>query len=113
VLVLRNAVRNQRWPETWQAYVTQRQAVRRHRRAQRTDRWLRLTCWAVLIPLTRWRRSTTPPPPAQRLTLGDRLFSDAHLLRAIAIQKLARTYRTEKVPNMCYTVLESVYGTVW
>ncbi len=88
VLVLRNAVCNQRWPETWQACVTQCQTVWRYRRAQRTDR--RLACWAVLILLTCWRRSAAPPPPSrQHLIPGDRLFSDARLLRAIALQKIS------------------------
>jgi hypothetical protein len=65
VLVLRNAVCNQRWQETWQASVAQRQTARSHRRAEHTDQRLRLACWAVLIPLTRWRRSTAPPPPSR------------------------------------------------
>ena len=65
LLVLRNADCNQRWQETWQACVAQRQMARSQRRAIQTDRRLRKACWRVLIPLTRWRRSAAPPPPSR------------------------------------------------
>lgn len=61
MLVLRNAVCNQRWSETWQICVQERHTARRRRRAERTDRRLRQACWGVLIPLMRWRRSAAPP----------------------------------------------------
>lgn len=62
LLVLRNAVCNQRWQEIWQACVAQRQLARSQRRAIQTDRRLSNACWSVLIPLTRWHRSAAPPP---------------------------------------------------
>lgn len=65
MLVLRNAVCNQRWQETWHASVTQRHTVRSARRVWRTDRRLRKACWRVLIPLTRLRRLAALAPPSR------------------------------------------------
>jgi len=62
ILVLRNAVCNQRWSETWQTSLAQRHTKRRQHRAERTDRRLRKACWRVLIPLTRLRRFAASPP---------------------------------------------------
>jgi hypothetical protein len=65
LLVLRNAVCNQRWQETWHASETQRQTAQSQRRAKQTDRRLSNACWTVLIPLTRLHRFVSPPPPSR------------------------------------------------
>ncbi len=65
MLVLRNAVCNQRWHETWHASVTQRHTARNKRRAERTDLRLSKACWRVLIPLARLHRLAAPPPPSR------------------------------------------------
>jgi hypothetical protein len=58
MLVLRNAVCNQRWQETWQTCVAQRREERTHRR-------LRKACWRVLIPVTRLCRLAASHPPSR------------------------------------------------
>ena len=58
MLVLRNAVCNQRWQEIWQTCVAQRREERTHRR-------LRNACWKVLIPLTRLSRLAASRPASR------------------------------------------------
>ena len=63
MLVLRNAVCNQRWQEIWQTGVTQRHMARRLDREERTTRRLTSACCSILIALNRLRRLATPSPP--------------------------------------------------
>jgi hypothetical protein len=58
MLVLRNAVCNQRWQETWQTVVAQR-------REERTQRRVRKACWRVLIPVTRLCRLAASHPASR------------------------------------------------
>ena len=67
MLLLRNAVCNQRWSETWQASVQERHRTRSLRRQQHSDRRLSLACWRVLVPVLhlRWLSASSSPkrPP--------------------------------------------------
>ncbi len=58
MLVLRNAVCNQRWQETWQTGVVQHHQERIQRR-------LWNACWKVLIPLTRLSRLAASHPASR------------------------------------------------
>ena len=83
MLVLRNAVCNRRWHETWATGVTQRQAQRtRQRQADSHQRltqafWTLVCCTARLARLTPPPSGATepaaaasPPPPVRRLGAG-------------------------------------------
>ena len=65
LLVLRNAVCNGRWSETWQASVQERQRARRQHRQERTNRRLRLACWRVLVPVLRLQRLSASSSPTR------------------------------------------------
>jgi hypothetical protein len=60
MLVLRNAVCNERWHETWQTGLTHRLAARSHRRQERTERRLRKAYWKILMALMRLHRLAAP-----------------------------------------------------
>jgi hypothetical protein len=64
MLVLRNAVCNRQWNETWRTSVAQRQALRTHRR--QAARKPRLTCafWMLVFWGARVSRLSHPPVPA-------------------------------------------------
>lgn len=84
MLVLRNAVCNQRWHETWAAAVTQRQALRTSRRQADSQQRLTRAFWILVFWGARLYRmshpsaqaTTEPPaavsaqPPARRLGSG-------------------------------------------
>jgi hypothetical protein len=69
MLVLRNAVCNRRWQETWQASQTHQQAARaRHRQEQSQQRLMAACCkllllWEQLRAFQRGRPSTPSSPP--------------------------------------------------
>jgi len=67
LLVLRNAVCNQRWQETWQASTAQRQHERALRRQEHRQQRLTAACWKVLLL---WERLSPPqrihPPTPSR-----------------------------------------------
>lgn len=65
LLILRNAVCNQRWQEVWQTSEAQRQRMRSQQRAERTARRLTKASWRVLIPLARLHRLAVPPLPSR------------------------------------------------
>ena len=65
MLVLRNAVCNQRWQELWQTAVTRRQAMRSQQRAERTERRLMQASWRIFIPLARLHRLAVPSLPSR------------------------------------------------
>lgn len=67
LLVLRNAVCNQRWQETWQASTAHRQHERAMRRQEHRQQRLTTACWKVLLL---WERLSAPqrvhPPTPSR-----------------------------------------------
>ncbi len=66
MLVLRNAVANGRWEETWQASTRQRQSTHKQQRAERTQaRWEQ--AMARLLKLWLCCRPPTPRPPVDPL----------------------------------------------
>lgn len=65
MLVLRNAVCNRRWQETWQTSLAQRQRMRNQQWAQRTEWRLRKASWRIFIPLARLHRLAVPPLPSR------------------------------------------------
>jgi len=72
MLVLRNAVCNRRWNETWAAAVTQRQALRTSRRQTDSNQRLAGAFWTLVFWGVRVHRLSHPPvaastePPAAR-----------------------------------------------
>src|SRR5579863_4515465 len=70
VLVLRNAVCNRRWSETWQQAVTQRRTARTQRRHERSQHRLRQACWALAIVGVRLHWISQPPVPVSSQTMG-------------------------------------------
>jgi hypothetical protein len=72
MLVLRNAVCNRRWNETWTAAVTQRQARRTSQRLADSQQRLTRAFWTLVFWGARLARLTHPPvgatePPAEAL----------------------------------------------
>lgn len=65
MLVLRNAVCNQRWQEVWQTSVTQRHTTRSQQRAEHADRRLTKAYGRLLIALMRLRRLAALPLPSR------------------------------------------------
>ena len=61
MLVLRNAVCNQRWQEVWQASVIQRQTMRSQQRTERADRRLTKAYERLLMALMRLRPLAAVP----------------------------------------------------
>ena len=83
MLVLRNAVCNRRWHETWAAAVTQRQVLRVSRRQADSQQRLTRAFWTLVFCGARLSRLTHPPvvatqppaaaspqPPVRRLGAG-------------------------------------------
>lgn len=84
MLVLRNAVCNRRWSETWAATRGERQAQRTSQRQAESHQRLAEACWALVYWGARLSRLTHPPvsasttpvaaaspqPPARRLGTG-------------------------------------------
>src|SRR5205085_10144954 len=64
MLVLRNAVCNRRWYETWAAARAQRQAQRTSRRQAESQQRLASACWTLVFWGARLSRLTQPPVPA-------------------------------------------------
>ncbi len=64
MLVLRNAVCNRRWHETWAAARAQRQAQRTSRRQAESQHRLASACWTLVFWGARLSRLTQPPVPA-------------------------------------------------
>jgi hypothetical protein len=64
MLVLRNAVCNQRWHETWAAGLTQRQALRTSRRQADSQQRLARACWTLAFWGARLSGLTHPPVAA-------------------------------------------------
>src|SRR6266566_4913758 len=71
MLVLRNAVCNRRWNETWTTSVAHRQALRRSRRQAKSQQRLDSACWFLVFWGVRVYRLSHPPvhaatePPAE------------------------------------------------
>ena len=71
MLVLRNAVCNRRWHETWQASVTQRQALRTSQRQTDSNQRLAGAFWTLVFWGARLSQLSLPPvhaatePPAE------------------------------------------------
>jgi hypothetical protein len=70
LLLLRNAVCNDRWSQTWHERLQQQRQIRQHARVQRTQRRLeRATCRLLRLLLPLWvalsppRAPALPPPP--------------------------------------------------
>ena len=83
MLVLRNAVCNHRWHETWQSATKERQAQRTRRRQARSEERLRRACWTLACLAVRHARLTyspvsvnespaapLPPQPVRRMSAG-------------------------------------------
>ncbi len=64
MLVLRNAVCNQRWHETWAAALTQRQVLRTSRRQADSQQRLARACWTLVFWGARLSGLTHPPVAA-------------------------------------------------
>ncbi len=64
MLVLRNAVGNGHWHETWTASLAQRRALRTTRRHQRSQQRLTRACWMVAALAVRLHRMARPPAQA-------------------------------------------------
>ena len=64
MLVLRNAVCNRRWNETWATAVTQRQAQRTSRRQAESHQRLSGALWALVYWAVRLARLSHPPVQA-------------------------------------------------
>ncbi|MGB8346551.1 MAG: ISKra4 family transposase [Ktedonobacteraceae bacterium] len=73
MLVLRNAVCNRRWNETWAAAVTQRQAVRTSRRQAKSQQRLDHAFWVLVIWGTRVYRLSHPSGAAPTTTTAEAL----------------------------------------
>jgi hypothetical protein len=64
MLVLRNAVCNRRWPETWVASVAQRQALRRSQRQAKSQQRLDRAFWFLVVWGARLSRLSHSPAQA-------------------------------------------------
>src|SRR5712692_1764542 len=64
MLVLRNAVCNRQWNETWRTSVAQRQALRTHRRQAASQQRLTRAFWMLVFWGARVYRLSHPPVPA-------------------------------------------------
>src|SRR5258708_19258055 len=64
MLVLRNAVCNRQWNETWRTAVAQRQALRTHRRQAASQQRLTRAFWMLVFWGARVSRLSHPPVPA-------------------------------------------------
>jgi hypothetical protein len=68
MLVLRNAVGNRRWQETWSASWTRRRALRATQRHERSQHRLTRACWTLAAVTVRLQRMARPPAPALTAT---------------------------------------------
>jgi len=68
MLVLRNAVCNQQWKQTWATAVTQRQALRRSRRQAQSQQRLDRAFWFLVVWGVRVYRLSHPPVQAATST---------------------------------------------
>jgi len=68
MLVLRNAVGNERWPEIWTGSWTQRQQRRSLRREQRSQQRLMGACWMLAALLVRTHPVVRSPASASTTT---------------------------------------------
>lgn len=64
MLVLRNAVCNRRWSQTWQSVQAHRRTQRRHRREVKSQQQLTALCWSLLYWHVRLQRLAQPPAEA-------------------------------------------------
>jgi hypothetical protein len=64
MLVLRNAVCNRRWHETWATARAHRQALRKSRRQAKSQQRLDRACWVLVFWGIRVYRLSHPPVPA-------------------------------------------------
>lgn len=60
MLVLRNAVCNRRWHQTWAASLAHRQAQRCQQRQADSQQRLERACWSLLLWRMRWERLSHP-----------------------------------------------------
>lgn len=63
LLVLRNAVCNERWEETWQTAWAHRRTERTTRHQQRSQQRLTVACWTIAAVSVRLHRLSGPPAP--------------------------------------------------
>ena len=70
MLVLRNAVCNRRWHETWQASLTQRQALRTSQRQTDSNQRLAGAFWTLVLWGVRVHRLAHPPAPGRERVRG-------------------------------------------
>lgn len=70
MLVLRNAVCNRRWHETWQQAVVHRRIARTQRRHARSQQRLKQACWTLALVGVRLHRLSQPPVPVSPPTMG-------------------------------------------
>jgi hypothetical protein len=68
MLVLRNAVCNREWKQTWATAVAQRQALRTHQRQAKSQQRLDAACWFLVIWGTRVYRLSHPSSAATATT---------------------------------------------
>jgi hypothetical protein len=88
MLVLRNAVCNQRGPETWRNGLTHRLSTHQLRRQQRADRRVRLAWDSLLVELTRLPPLANPTPANRPPTYSwKRPFLRRPLPPSICVQK--------------------------
>ena len=73
MLVLRNAVCNRRWKQTWATSVAQRQALRTKRRQAASQQRLDSACWFLLIWGTWVYRLSHPPVAASTAPTAEAL----------------------------------------
>ena len=64
MLVLRNAVCNRQWKETWETAVAHRQALRTHQRQAQNQQRLERACWFLVVWGVRVYRLAHPPVAA-------------------------------------------------
>jgi hypothetical protein len=64
MLVLRNAVCNRQWKETWETAVAHRQALRTHQRQAQSQQRLERACWFLVVWGVRVYRLSHPPVAA-------------------------------------------------
>jgi hypothetical protein len=67
MLVLRNAVCNREWKQTWEASVAQRQAIRTSRRQTKSQQKLTQAFWFLVVWAVRRHRLAHPPTAASTL----------------------------------------------
>ena len=73
MLVLRNAVCNREWKQTWATAVAQRQALRTQRRQAKSQQRLDRAFWFLVIWGTRVYRLSHPPVAAATATTAEAL----------------------------------------